>query len=82
MSVRLILWMLVMAWVGFFIAGKGSYLPLGVTVSGAVTATGIGLLLGFMFSRRENEPRNKVVVGLESTGRFSLSHRRDDDALE
>jgi membrane associated rhomboid family serine protease len=42
-----------MAWVGFFIAGKGSYLPLGVTISGAVMGAGAGLMLGFMFSRRE-----------------------------
>jgi len=53
MNVRLILWILVMAWVGFFIAGKGSYLPLGVTVFGAVMGGGVGFLLGAMFSRRE-----------------------------
>jgi membrane associated rhomboid family serine protease len=53
MNIRLLLWMLIMAWVGFFIAGKGSYLPLGVTISGAVMGAGAGLMLGFMFSRRE-----------------------------
>ena len=53
MNARLILWMLMMAWVGFFIAGKGSYLPLGVTLSGAAMGAGAGLLLGVMFSRRE-----------------------------
>jgi len=60
MSVRLILWMLVMAWAGFSIAGKGSYLPLGVTVSGAIIGAGIGLLIGVMFSRRKkrrHEPK-------------------------
>lgn len=53
MNIRLIVWMLIMAWVGFFIAGKGSYLPLGVTISGAVMGAGLGLILGFIFSRRE-----------------------------
>lgn len=40
MSARLLLWMLIMAWVGFFIVGKGS---LGVTVSGGVLGAGMGL---------------------------------------
>lgn len=53
MSIRLLFWMLIMAWVGFFIAGKGSYLPFGVTISGALMGAGAGLMLGVMFSRRE-----------------------------
>lgn len=64
MNIRLIVWMLIMAWVGFFIAGKGSYLPLGVTVSGAVMGAGLGLILGFIFSRREKRrhvPRSTLT---------------------
>lgn len=64
MNIRLIVWMLIMAWVGFFIAGKGSYLPLGVTISGAVMGAGLGLILGFIFSRREKRrhvPRSTLT---------------------
>jgi membrane associated rhomboid family serine protease len=39
------------------IAGKGSYLPLSVTISGAVTGAGIGLLLAIVFSNREKRKR-------------------------
>jgi membrane associated rhomboid family serine protease len=61
MNMRLILWMVVMACVGFLIAGKGSYLPLGVTLSGAVLGAGFGLLLALTFSRRaqrKSQPKN------------------------
>lgn len=64
MNIRLIVWMLIMAWVGFFIAGKDSYLPLGVTISGAVMGAGLGLILGFIFSRREKRrhvPRSTLT---------------------
>jgi hypothetical protein len=52
MNVRLILWIPVMAWVDFFIAGKGSYLPLGVTVFGAVSGISPGR---YVFSPGEAE---------------------------
>ncbi|MBV8892802.1 MAG: hypothetical protein JO266_12685 [Acidobacteria bacterium] len=57
MTTRLILWMVVMAGVGFLIAGKGSYLPWGVTISGAVLGAGFGLLLALTFSRRAHRKR-------------------------
>lgn len=53
MSTRLILWALAMAWVGFFVAGRGSYQPFSVTLTGAGMGLGAGLLLGIMFSRRQ-----------------------------
>jgi membrane associated rhomboid family serine protease len=57
MTDRILLWTSTMALVGFFIAGKGSYLPLGLTVSGAVMGAGIGLLLAITFSNREKRKR-------------------------
>ena len=53
MTLRLITWMVVMAWVGFFIAGRGSYMPLGLTITGALLGAGAGVLLAAVFSRRE-----------------------------
>jgi hypothetical protein len=54
---RILLWTFLMALVGFLIAGKGSYLPLSVTISGAVMGAGIGLLLAIVFSNREKRKR-------------------------
>jgi membrane associated rhomboid family serine protease len=54
---RILLWAFVMAGVGFVVAGRGSYLPLGVTVSGAIMGAGIGVLLAIMFSHRETRRR-------------------------
>ena len=63
MTLRLIIWVVVMACVGFYIAGRGSYSPLGLTVTGAVLGTGIGMLFASIFSRREkrkNESKGSV----------------------
>jgi membrane associated rhomboid family serine protease len=64
MSSRLILWPVVMACVGFFILGKGSYEPLGMSISGALLGAVLGLLLASMFARRakrKHEPRSNFV---------------------
>jgi len=53
MSLRLILWTIAMAYVGFLIVGRGSVSSLGVTTSGALMGAGVGLILALMFSRRE-----------------------------
>jgi membrane associated rhomboid family serine protease len=53
MSIRLILWTLAMAYVGFLIVGRGAVSPLGVTISGALMGAGAGLIVALMFSRRE-----------------------------
>jgi membrane associated rhomboid family serine protease len=49
---RLILWTIAMAYVGFLLVGRGSYLPLGVTISGALIGAGSGSILAAMFSSR------------------------------
>lgn len=54
---RIVLWTFVMACVGFLVAGRGSYLPLGLTISGAVMGAGMGLLLAIVFSNREKGRR-------------------------
>lgn len=53
--------MIVMACVGFYIAGRGSYSPLSLTVTGAVLGAGAGVLFATVFSRREKRKH-------ESTG--------------
>lgn len=63
MTLRLIMWIIVMACAGFYIAGRGSYSPLGLTVTGAVLGAGIGVLFASIFSRREkrkNESKGSV----------------------
>jgi hypothetical protein len=62
MTNRILLWTLVMAFVGSFVAGKGSYLPLGLTISGAVTGVGIGLLLAIVFSTVKGGNTDKRAV--------------------
>jgi membrane associated rhomboid family serine protease len=57
MNIRLILWTLAMAYVGVLVVGKGSYLPLNVTASGALMGGGLGLILAIMFSRRSRRKR-------------------------
>ena len=57
MTNRILLWTCLMAVVGFFIAGKGSYLPLGLTISGGVIGGGLGLVLAIVFSNREKRKR-------------------------
>jgi membrane associated rhomboid family serine protease len=54
---RILLWMFVMGCVGFLAAGRGSYLPLSLTISGAVLGAGMGLLLAIVFSNREKRRR-------------------------
>jgi hypothetical protein len=54
---RILLWTFVMGCVGFLAAGRGSYLPLGLTISGAVLGAGVGLLLAIVFSNREKRRR-------------------------
>ena len=63
MTLHLIMWVVVMACVGFYIAGRGSYSPLGLTVTGAVLGAGTGVLFASIFSRREkrkNESKGSV----------------------
>ena len=50
--IRLIIWTAAMTYVGFLFAGKGSYLPLALTVSGALMGAGGGSILAFMFTSR------------------------------
>ena len=59
MTIRLLLWRILMAWVGFFIAGNASYLPVGIT--GAILGAGVGLLAA-TFSL-------KLGLGLSSNNR-------------
>jgi membrane associated rhomboid family serine protease len=54
---RKLLWMFVMGCVGFLGAGRGSYLPLSLTISAAVLGAGIGWLLAIVFSNREKRRR-------------------------
>ena len=41
-----------MSYVGFLFAGKGSYFPIGVTVSGALMGAGGGSILALVFTSR------------------------------
>jgi membrane associated rhomboid family serine protease len=54
---RILLWTFVMGCLGFFVAGRGSYLPLSLTISGAVLGAGVGLLLAIVFSNRKKRKR-------------------------
>ena len=61
---RLILWIVVMAWVVFVIVDTGLSAPFGVAVSAAVLGAGLGFLLAIMFSRRarrKRAPRNDLT---------------------
>ncbi len=63
MSIRLIVWTVVMACIGFLVAGRGSYLPLNVTLSGALMGAAFGFILGVMFFRRakrKREPKSSL----------------------
>jgi hypothetical protein len=64
MSLRLILWTVVMAYVGFLIVGKGSNPPMGVTITGLLLGGGMGLVLAAMFSRRAKRKREPSWGGL------------------
>jgi membrane associated rhomboid family serine protease len=52
MNTRLILWTLAMASVLVLVVGKGSFLPLSVTITSAVIGAGFGVMLAIVFSRR------------------------------
>jgi hypothetical protein len=41
-----------MSYIGFLLAGKGSYFPLAVTVSGALFGAGGGSILALLFTSR------------------------------
>jgi multisubunit Na+/H+ antiporter MnhB subunit len=58
MTLRLIIWAVVMACVGFYIAGRGSYMPLDVTITGLALGAGAGVLFASVFSRREKRKRD------------------------
>lgn len=49
---RLIVWTVAMAYVGFLCAGRGSYFPTSVTVSGALMGAGGGSILALVFTSR------------------------------
>jgi membrane associated rhomboid family serine protease len=66
MSIRLILWTMAMAYVGFLIVGRGAVSPISVTTSGALMGAGVGLILALMFSRRD---KRKHQVGLNTLRR-------------
>jgi membrane associated rhomboid family serine protease len=61
MTVRLVLWPLVMGFIGFLAVGRGSYEPLAATASGAVLGAGFGLLLAMVFLRRSARKNHKGV---------------------
>ncbi len=67
MSIRLILWTMAMAYVGFLIAGRGAVSPLSLTTSGALLGAGVGLILALMFSRRG---KRKHQVPLNALRRY------------
>jgi multisubunit Na+/H+ antiporter MnhB subunit len=57
MALRLIMWVVVMACLGFYIAGRGSYTPLGLTITGALLGAAAGVVFATVFSRREKRKR-------------------------
>jgi positive regulator of sigma E activity len=60
MNIRLILWIPVMAYVGFLWAGQAAQSLNTNTISGAVLGAALGFCLAFMFSRRARRKQVKV----------------------
>jgi hypothetical protein len=60
--IRLIVWTVAMAYVGFLLGGKGSLLPISITLSGALMGAGSGSILACMFSSRAIR-KQRVVRG-------------------
>jgi drug/metabolite transporter (DMT)-like permease len=57
MNLRVVLWTLVMAYVGFLWVGKGSQSLNDITISGAVLGAVVGFSLAVMFTRRAKRRR-------------------------
>ncbi len=57
MTIRLILWIVVIACIGFLLVDRNLDAPLGVTISGTVLGAGLGLILAIIFSRRTRRKR-------------------------
>ena len=57
-NLRVILWIVTMAYFGFLWAGRGVPLFNGLTILGAVMGAVIGFLLAFMFARRAKRKKN------------------------
>lgn len=64
MSIRLSVWTIAMAYVGFLIVGRGSTPALSVSASGALMGAGIGLILALMFTRREKRKHQPSLNNL------------------
>jgi membrane associated rhomboid family serine protease len=63
MYLRLILWTLVMAYVGFLWVGRGERLVDDITISGALFGAMVGFGLAIMFTRRARR-KHAYVSGL------------------
>lgn len=50
--IRLVLWTVLMAYIGFLLAGRFQLAPLGVTLTGALMGAGSGSIVGIMFASR------------------------------
>ncbi len=60
MNIRLILWIPVMAYVGFLWAGQGSQSFNSETITGALLGAVLGFCLAFIFTRRARRRRVKA----------------------
>ncbi len=59
MNIRLLLWMPVMAYVGFLWTGQGSRLLNNETITGTVLGAVLGFCLAFIFTRRARRKQIK-----------------------
>ena len=70
MTIRLILWIPVLAYVGFLWAGQGSRSFNSNTIIGLVLGAVLGFCLAFIFTRRARRKRAKVPNLLKPSGLF------------
>jgi hypothetical protein len=63
MSVRLIFWMLCMAYVGFLLAGTESASSLNILIAGAFLGAMMGFALGIMFANRAHRRHIENMLG-------------------
>jgi pilus assembly protein TadC len=70
MTIRLIVWIPLLAYVGFLWAGQGSRSFNRDTIIGAILGAVLGFCLAFIFTRRANRKRAKVSNVLKPSGLF------------
>jgi drug/metabolite transporter (DMT)-like permease len=60
MNLRLILWTIIMAYVGFIWTGQGTQSLNGNTITGALLGAALGFCLAFIFNRRAQRKHTRA----------------------